>query len=47
MIQQQDIEQIIKRYGTLVRKIAEANVKNHQNTDGIFQETFIKVYCIV
>ena len=43
MIQQQDIEQIIKRYGTLVRKIAESNVKNHQNTDDIFQETFIKV----
>lgn len=43
MIQQPDIEKLINRYGALVRKIAEVNVKNKQNTDDIFQETFIKV----
>lgn len=43
MVQQLDIGELIKRYGTLVKKIARANVKNQQNTDDIFQETFIKV----
>lgn len=43
MIQQLDIEELIKRYGSLVKKIAKLNVKNQQNTDDIFQETFIKI----
>lgn len=43
MIQQLDIENLIRRYGSLVKKIAEMNVKNKQNTDDIFQETFIRV----
>lgn len=43
MIQKLEIEDLINRYGTFVRKIAMLNVKNQQNIDDIFQETFIKV----
>lgn len=43
MIQRISVDVLIKRYGALVRRIAEKNIKNKQNTDDIVQDTFIKI----
>ena len=43
MEQNEYIDNMIKRYAMLVRKIAYEVVKNNQNVDDIVQDTFIKV----
>ena len=43
MIQRISVDVLIKRYGALVRRIAEKNIKNKQNTADIVQDTFIKI----
>lgn len=43
MIEKFNIDKVMVKYGILIRKIAQKNVKNKQITDDIIQDTFVKI----
>lgn len=43
MNQEQNVEELIKQYGIMIKKIVMSIVKNSNNIDDIVQETYIKI----